>query len=78
MTGTTAVVRRPTARRLTSGHGWLAVLLAARARAHVGQRRVRAAILSQPSATALVWLMTLGLAAYPGWRFTEASFGVTG
>lgn len=58
--------------------GWLAILLAAGAGAHVDQRGVLAAILSQPAGTALVWLMTFGFAAYAVWRFTEAAFGVTG
>jgi hypothetical protein len=59
--------------------GWLAVLLGTgAAKAHVDQRGVLAEILGRPAGTALVWLMTLGFAAYAVWRFSEAAFGVTG
>jgi hypothetical protein len=58
--------------------GWLAVLVATGGRAHVDQRGALTEVLAAPFGTALVWLLTLGFAAYSLWRLSEALFGVTG
>lgn len=58
--------------------GWLAVLVATGARANVDQRGALTEVLAAPFGTALVWLLTLGFAAYAVWRLSEAAFGVTG
>lgn len=58
--------------------GWLAVLVATGARANVDQRGALTEVLAAPFGTALVWLLTLGFAAYSLWRLSEAAFGVTG
>ena len=58
--------------------GWLAVLVATGGRANVDQRGALTEVLSAPFGTVLVWLLTLGFAAYALWRLSEAAFGVTG
>jgi hypothetical protein len=58
--------------------GWLAVLVARGGRANVDQRGALTEVLAAPFGTALVWLLTLGFAAYSLWRLSEAAFGVTG
>jgi hypothetical protein len=58
--------------------GWLAVLVARGGSANVDQRGALAEVLAAPFGTALVWLLTLGFAAYSLWRLSEAAFGVTG
>jgi hypothetical protein len=58
--------------------GWLAVLVATGAKANVDQRGALTEVLAAPFGTALVWLLTLGFAAYSLWRLSEAAFGVTG
>jgi hypothetical protein len=58
--------------------GWLAVLVATGGRANVDQRGALTEVLAAPFGTALVWLLTLGFAAYALWRLSEAVFGVTG
>lgn len=58
--------------------GWLAVLVAGGARAHVDQRGALTEVLAQPMGTALVWALAIGFAAYAVWRLSEAAFGVEG
>jgi hypothetical protein len=58
--------------------GWLAVLVATGGRANVDQRGALTEVLAAPFGTVLVWLLTLGFAAYALWRLSEAAFGVTG
>ncbi len=58
--------------------GWLAVLVARGGSANVDQRGALTEVLAAPFGTALVWLLTLGFAAYSVWRLSEAAFGVTG
>lgn len=58
--------------------GWLAVLVAGGARAHIDQRGALTEVLAQPMGTALVWTLAIGFAAYAVWRLSEAAFGVEG
>lgn len=58
--------------------GWLAVLLGLGDRANVDQRGALTEILDRPYGGAMVWLLTLGFAAYAVWRLSEAAFGATG
>ena len=58
--------------------GWLAVLASHGAAANVDQRGALTEILNQPYGGAMVWLLTIGFAAYAVWRLSEAAFGVTG
>jgi hypothetical protein len=58
--------------------GWLALLVATGGSAHVDQRGALTEVIAAPFGTALVWLLTLGFAAYALWRLSEAAFGVTG
>jgi hypothetical protein len=58
--------------------GWLAVLVARGGQANVDQRGALTEVLDAPFGTMLVWLLTLGFAAYALWRLSEAAFGVTG
>lgn len=58
--------------------GWLAVLVGLGGRANVDQRGALTEILAQPYGVPMVWLLTIGFAAYALWRFSEAAFGATG
>ena len=58
--------------------GWLAVLVALGGHANVDQRGALTEVLAQPNGAAMVWLLTIGFAAYALWRMSEAAFGATG
>lgn len=58
--------------------GWLAVLVGLGGRANVDQRGALTEILAQPYGAVMVWLLTIGFAAYALWRMSEAAFGATG
>ena len=58
--------------------GLLAVLVGLGGRANVDQRGALTEILAQPYGVAMVWLLTIGFAAYALWRVSEAAFGATG
>jgi len=58
--------------------GWLAVLVGLGGNANVDQSGALTEILDQPYGAAMVWLLTIGFAAYAFWRLSEAAFGVTG
>jgi len=58
--------------------GWLAILLGLGGRANIDQRGALTEILAQPYGAAMVWLLTIGFAAYAVWRLSEAAFGATG
>lgn len=58
--------------------GWLAVLVGLGGRANADQRGALTEILAQPYGAAMLWLLTIGFAAYALWRLSEAAFGATG
>ena len=58
--------------------GWLAVLVGLGGRANIDQRGALTEVLAQPYGAAMLWLLTIGFAAYALWRLSEAAFGATG
>lgn len=58
--------------------GWLAVLVGLGGRANMDQRGALTEVLAQPYGAAMLWLLTIGFAAYALWRLSEAAFGATG
>lgn len=58
--------------------GYLAILLGLGGQANVDQRGALAAVLARPYGAAMLWLLTIGFAAYALWRLSEAVFGATG
>ncbi|NYI42738.1 DUF1206 domain-containing protein [Demequina lutea] len=58
--------------------GWLAVLVGLGGSANVDQRGALTEVLAQPYGAPMVWLLTIGFAAYALWRLSEAAFGATG
>jgi len=58
--------------------GWLAVLVGLGGRANIDQRGALTEVLAQPFGAAMLWLLTIGFAAYALWRLSEAAFGATG
>jgi Domain of Unknown Function (DUF1206) len=58
--------------------GWLAVLVGLGGRANIDQRGALTEVLAQPYGAVMLWLLTIGFAAYALWRLSEAAFGATG
>lgn len=58
--------------------GWLAVLVGLGGRANIDQRGALTEILAQPYGAVMLWLLTVGFAAYALWRMSESAFGATG
>jgi hypothetical protein len=58
--------------------GYLAILVGLGGQANVDQRGALAAVLAQPYGATILWLLTIGFAAYALWRLSEAAFGATG
>jgi len=58
--------------------GWLAVLVGLGGRANMDQRGALTEVLAQPYGAVMLWLLTIGFAAYALWRLSEAVFGATG
>jgi len=58
--------------------GWLAILVGLGGQANIDQRGALTEILAQPYGRVMLWLLTIGFAAYALWRLSESAFGVTG
>lgn len=57
--------------------GWLAVLVGLGGRANVDKRGALTEILAQPYGAVMLWLLTIGFAAYALWRMSESALGAT-